>query len=170
MCDRRAKECHDCVSDELLNCAAMPLDLGADMPPIWILQGPHVLWIELFSFGRKTDQVCEQNADHLALFSSDHRLSERSTAGVAEPRLRTVLLPALRTPRHPTSLGTDRLDGQAGGVTPPRLRNTLYGGDAAAAAAHDLRERLVHKRIGAPPTRTAAASEVPWRPCAIRAA
>jgi hypothetical protein len=108
MRDRSTEQSNDSITDELLDRPAVTLNLSAHMPPIWFLDRPNILGVTAFRGCRETDQVGEQDADDFPLCTGLRCRNKRRTAGVAEPRLRAVFLPALRTPRHRSSLGSSR--------------------------------------------------------------
>ena len=69
MRSRRAEERHDRVSDELLDGAAVALELRADTVVVWAENGAHLLGIELLGLCGEADEVAEEDGDDLALLA-----------------------------------------------------------------------------------------------------
>ncbi len=99
--DRSAEERHDRVPDELLDGAAVPLELAAQVRVVGLEHGAHILGIHLLGPARESDEVCEQHRHDLALLASIAGLrNERCAAGIAEAGLSPVLGTALRADDH----------------------------------------------------------------------
>src|SRR4029453_1661487 len=94
-----AEHGHDPVADELVDRAAVTLDLPADPHVVGQEPGPHVLGVGVVGGGGEADQVAEDHGDDLALLTGRGR-PQGAPAGEAEPGRRRVLLPAPGTDRH----------------------------------------------------------------------
>src|SRR5437667_8003305 len=105
MRDGGAEGRHDRIADELLDRAAVALDLLAQAGVIGADAGLHVLRVLLLGGGGKADQVAEEDRDDLALLERGCRpLGERSRAVAAEREPVGVLLAATRADEHTPSL------------------------------------------------------------------
>jgi hypothetical protein len=90
---------HHSVSYELLDRAAVPLELAAQTLPVRAEHGAHVLGIEPLRTRPEPDEVGEEHGDNLALLAP--RLGgERRDAGRAEAGARRIFLFANGTARH----------------------------------------------------------------------
>ena len=97
---RRAEECHDRVSDELLDGAAVALELGRT-GRVWAEDGAHLLGIELLGLRGEADEVAEEDGDDLALFArarvagaaccAPHIPHRRNPSGFSWPQLGQVI-------------------------------------------------------------------------------
>ena len=67
--DRRAEEGHHRVADELLDRAAVPLELAAEPLAVRREQRAHVLRVELLGPRREADEVGEEDRDDLPLLA-----------------------------------------------------------------------------------------------------
>ena len=98
---RRAEECHDRVSDELFDGAAVSLELGADAIVVRAENGAHLLGIELLRFRSEPDKVAEEDGDDLPLLARRERLgAESRPAHPAQAEPLRVLLAAARARNH----------------------------------------------------------------------
>jgi MoxR-like ATPase len=102
--DRSPEESDHRVADELLHRAAEALQLPAQALVVGRKQRANVLRIHLLRPRRETDEVGEEDGDDLALLARRGWLQD-GPAREAEPRARGVLLPALWTDQHPSSVG-----------------------------------------------------------------
>ena len=96
---RRAEDAHDRVADELLDRAAVALELLADALVVRREDRADVLRIELLGTSGEADEVDEQDGDDAALLAGPPGLGERRAARVAELREVGVLLAAARAGR-----------------------------------------------------------------------
>jgi hypothetical protein len=100
---RRAEERKHSVAAELLERAAVALELGPYPCVVWRNERLDVLGVELLGARGRADEVHEDRSDDLSLFGRRRRRRSRGelgAAGQAEPRLRRVLGSALRAKRH----------------------------------------------------------------------
>jgi hypothetical protein len=97
---RRAEERHDGIPDELLDGAAVALELATDAVVVRTEDGAHLLRVELLGLRRKPDKVAEEDGDDLALLACDCFGSERRAAHPAQAEALGVLLAAARTADH----------------------------------------------------------------------
>ena len=67
--DRGAKDRHDRIADQLLDGAAVPLELGAKPGMVGLEQPAHVLRVHALGTGGEADEVAEEAGDDLALFA-----------------------------------------------------------------------------------------------------
>jgi hypothetical protein len=106
VCDRSAEGSHHRIADELLDSAAVTLDLLTQARVIGADASPHVLRILLLRGGGEADEVAEEDGDDLALLECPRRRDreERRGALVAELRPCRVLFAAVRADRHEPSL------------------------------------------------------------------
>src|SRR5207248_3682864 len=107
----RAEQGEDGVAAELLERAAVTLELGAHTRVIRRDERLHVLGIEALGARRRADEVDEDRGDHLALLAGGGRgryLRQRGTTGEAELRLVGVLGSALGAERHAESVRPGR--------------------------------------------------------------
>ena len=100
----RAEERHHRVADELLDRAAVALELAAQALVVRRKHRAHVLRVEALGPRGEADQVTEEHRDDLALLARGRRRGERRAAGVAEARVGRVLAAAGRARRHGRSL------------------------------------------------------------------
>ncbi len=77
MRNRRAEERHHRVADELLDRAAVSLELAADPGVIGPEHGTDVLGIEPFRLLREADEVAEEDGDDFSLLSRRTRCGQR---------------------------------------------------------------------------------------------
>src|SRR5207237_4182564 len=108
---RRAEQGEDGVAAELLERAAVTLEVGAHTRVTRRDERLHVLGIEALGARRRADEVDEDRGDHLALLAGGGRrryLRERGTTGEAELRLVGVLGSALGAERHAESVRPGR--------------------------------------------------------------
>ena len=91
------------VADELLDPAAVPLDLRTNPLVVRRQERPYVLGVELLGAGREADDVDEEDADDPPLLPVRAR-RQRGTAVQAEARNLRVLLTAGGANRHADSL------------------------------------------------------------------
>jgi hypothetical protein len=105
--ERRAEDGHHGIADELLDRAAVALDLLAQACVVWADASAHVFRVLLLGGGREPDQVAEQHRYHLALLERGRGrgLSEWRAALQAKLGPLRVLLAARRADRHQSSLG-----------------------------------------------------------------
>ena len=107
VCHGRAEDGHDRVADELLDRAAVALDLLPQASVVGADAGADVLGVSRFRGGGEADEVAEEHGDDLALLL--HRRcrlrGERRAAEGAERELARELLTAGGTRRHARSLG-----------------------------------------------------------------
>jgi hypothetical protein len=94
------------VAAELLERAAVPLELGADPRVVRRDQRLHVLDVEALRARRRADQVAEDGGDQLSLFGDGRRsLGDHDRRTTREAELRNgVLLPALGANGHGESV------------------------------------------------------------------
>ena len=97
---RRAEDAHDRVPDELLDRAAVALELLADAFVVRSEDRPNVLWVELLGAPGEADEVDEEDGDDAPLLAGPPGLDEWRAARVAELREVGVLLPAACAGRH----------------------------------------------------------------------
>ena len=84
---RRAEERHHRVADELLDRAAVALELGADVPVVAAELGGDVLGVDLLGARREADEVGEEDGDDLPLPAAlCHAAESRLRPGSALPR------------------------------------------------------------------------------------
>ena len=103
--DRRAEHRHHRVADELLDRAAVALELGAQARVVRREHRAHVLRVEPFGARRRADEVGEEDRDDLPLLARRRRLGrERGAAHPAEAEALRVLLSAGRTRLHGRTL------------------------------------------------------------------
>jgi len=103
--DRRTKDRHDRIADELFHRPAEALDLLLHACVVRTQARANVLRIDLFGRRGEPDEVDEENGDDLALFSRPPRcVLEADAARRAEARPLGVLLATVRTRRHGCSL------------------------------------------------------------------
>ena len=69
MRSRRAEQGHDCVSDELLDGAAVALELGAHALVVGAQERRDILGIHRLGSRGKADEVAEDDRDDLALLA-----------------------------------------------------------------------------------------------------
>jgi hypothetical protein len=100
--DRRAEDGHHGVADELLDGAAVPLELASQLRVVRRQRGADVLGIELLRLRGEPDQVGEQDRDDLPLLAGlvRRRGAERRAAARAEAGILGVLAPAVRAQHH----------------------------------------------------------------------
>ena len=104
---RRAEERKHSVAAELLERAAVALELGPYPCVVWRNERLDVLRVELLGARGRADEVHEDRSDDLSLFGRRRRRRSRGelgAAGQAEARLRRVLGSALDTERHAISV------------------------------------------------------------------
>ena len=126
---RCAVDGDDGVADELLDGAAVALELAPERLVVPAQERAHVLRIEPLGPRRRADEVDEHRRDDLALLARRRHRAECRTAAVAEPRVVRVLTCAPQAGDHAASV---------------RRREMPY----ATAAAPRLRARS--QRNGAP--------------------
>ncbi len=97
---RGTEDAHDGIPDELLDPAAVALELISDTLVVRDQEGPDILGIELLGAGREAHEVDEQDRDEAPLLARPVRRDDRSPAGVAELRAGGVLLSTARTGEH----------------------------------------------------------------------
>ena len=102
--DRSPEEREHGVADELLHRAAEALELGAHASVIRPEHRANVLGIELLGARGRADDVDEEPGDELALLARRRGLGERRAARQAEARDLRVVLTALGTKRHRSSV------------------------------------------------------------------
>jgi hypothetical protein len=87
---RSAAHGHDRVADELLDRAAVPLDLLPHTRVVRTDSRAHVLWVLLFRGGGEADQVAEQDAHELPLLARRRRCSLRERRGALVAKFRPL--------------------------------------------------------------------------------
>ena len=97
--DGRTEHRHDRVADELLDRAAVSLQLGPDACVMRCQNSAHVFRVASLGRRRRADEVGEDDRDDLALLAADGRCERRATRG-AESRLALALLPTVRAHDH----------------------------------------------------------------------
>jgi hypothetical protein len=104
--DGRAKDGHDCVSDELLHGPAVALDLPSQAGVVRADAGANVLGVCRLGSCGEADDVAEEHGDDLALLlqGNGRLLGQRRTAERTEREFARELLPAGRAGRHAPSL------------------------------------------------------------------
>jgi len=104
--DRRAKDGHHRIADELLYSAAEPLDLHPHPGVIRTQPRTHILGVDRFRCGREPDEIAEKHRDNLPLFERRRRRrgSQRRAAERAECKLARKLLATSGTRRHRASV------------------------------------------------------------------
>ena len=145
--DRRSEERHHGVADELLDRAAVALDLLAKPRVVRGQRGTDVLRVELLGPAGEADEVGEQHADDLPLVPHRRGSGECRAAAAAEPEAVRVFRAAARAGRHrhtvihPGCGVAHSRDG--GGVSPPvrtlspiRL-SSFSGRRRAQSASHE---------------------------------
>src|SRR5439155_11784474 len=105
---RGSEQSEDRVTAELLEGAAVGLELAAYACVVGSHERFHVLGIEILGASGRSDEVDEDGGDDLALLAgssrSGRRRSDRGSAGEAEPRLGYVLGSTGGAKRHAKSL------------------------------------------------------------------
>jgi hypothetical protein len=100
------KSRHHRVADELLDRAAVALELRAEARMVRRQQSAHVLRVELFGPRGEADEVDEHDRDDLSLLARLRGLrDEQRAAHPAVPELVRILPTARRARRHGMSLG-----------------------------------------------------------------
>ena len=108
--ERRAEQRHHGIADELLDCAAVALQLLTQPRVVRRKQRAHVFGIHLLCARRETNQIGEEDSDDLPFLASPGRRDvERSPARTAEAEALRILLPARRTD-HAPSVGFEEPD------------------------------------------------------------
>src|SRR5204863_2872787 len=103
--DRRAEDGHHRIADDLLDRAAVPLELVAQAGMIERKQPAHVLWIELLCLRGESNEVDEDDGDDLSFLAEGTLVGlQRACAGVAEASTLGVLLAAARAHHHRQSV------------------------------------------------------------------
>ena len=143
VCGRSAEHGHDRVADELLDRAAVPLDLVAQPRVVRRKRRADVLGVEPLGAAGEADEVGEENGDDLPLLPRGLR-GQRGPAAAAEAEALWILLSALgaddhgHTVRRATALRRGGLRGLEPAPEPPHALPT--GGSSSG-------------RIGAPVSR-----------------
>jgi hypothetical protein len=99
---RRAEQGEDRVAAELLEGAAVPLELGANPSVVGRNEGLHVLDVEALGASGRADQVAEDGRDQLPLLGGNDRLDRGEWRPALEAELcdLRIVLPALGANRH----------------------------------------------------------------------
>src|SRR4029077_16791439 len=98
--DGSAEEGHHRVADELLDGAAVALQLLPETGLIWREELCDILGIHLLRARSEADKVAEEDGHDLALFARERYRFERRSAARAEASIVRVLTPAARTDVH----------------------------------------------------------------------
>src|SRR4029453_9750960 len=103
---RRAEDGHDGVPDELLDGAAIALDLLPQASVVGADAGADVLGISRFRSSREADEVAKEDGDDLALllYRRSRLCGQRCRAERTEGELARDFLAARGTRRHQPSL------------------------------------------------------------------
>src|SRR5206468_12387521 len=107
---RRAEDGHDRIADELLDPAAMALDVPPKAGVIGADARPHVFGVLVLGGGGEASEIAEEHGDDLALLEHGQRadFDQRRGTLVAELRPLRVLVAAPWTDHHQPSLSTGR--------------------------------------------------------------
>src|SRR5205823_8109772 len=153
MRDGRAEERHHRVADELLDRAAVTLDLASEASVIGGEGCANVLRVELFGAAREPDEVGEQDGDDLPLFSCV-RGCERRGAAAAEAEAVRVLLATGGADEHAPTLRAAAARCLVGHSPEGRVRTAAMSASerlrAGAANATSVSRRLT---VGLEPQR-----------------
>ena len=132
--DGDAEDRHHGVADELLHRAAVPFEHRLRDGEVALHDAAERLRVEPLPKSGRPGDVAEENRDDLPQLPRPGGL-ERCAAGIAEPRPRSILLPAGSADRHALSVGSG----------PARCQPTVAGGawpgPAVSAAVHASRAR-----------------------------
>ena len=138
---RRSEDRHHRIADELLYRAAEALELVPQAGVVGAEQRAHLLRIHLLGARREAHEIGEEDGDDLALFEARFLLgSQRPAAGVAESRIRGVLLAAAGA-GHARSLR--RPQGYSGSVAVVLITGMSGTGKSAALAELERRGHRV---------------------------
>ena len=143
--DRCAEDGHHRVADELLDRAAVPLELGAELRVVRRERRADVFGVEPFRACRRADEVGEEDRHDLPLLARGRGgRNERGAAHPAEAGAVGILLAAGRTRDHVRTVDLSVEAGELGSVhgadggLPPRdarlVRAELRRADAGAGA------------------------------------
>ena len=103
--DRCAEHRHDRIADELLDGAAVALELGAHLRVVRLQQPAHVLRVHALGARGEADEVAEEAGDDLALLARGRLRFERRRALRAEACVIRVLAAAARADLHARRIG-----------------------------------------------------------------
>jgi hypothetical protein len=98
--DRSAEQSHDRVADELLDRAAVPLELAPQAGVVRREKGAYILRVEPLGATCEADEVGEEHGQDLSLFAGLGLFSQGSRAREAEVGDRRILLAAARADQH----------------------------------------------------------------------
>ena len=87
MSERSAEHRHDCVTDELLDRAAVPLDLPFGSAVVELERVPYVLRVSPIRSRREANQVHEEHGDQLAFLASPRGRTQLRPTRLTEPSL-----------------------------------------------------------------------------------